>query len=1236
VKSRIRRGNGFHFSIDGLTEEQKSNVSELPGAKVSKAGNVSFYGHERDIRQKVDAALFGKKPDIEIATGIQGGKTVAQEFLESKPEAKRAENTEEAKPAEDVADVAEDQVVADEAGTADVLPTVKEPWQMTREEYGKSVGVSEKESFGIAETQSAVAEPNSTTAKLSFGEEVVVGKKDNFHTYTNPKSGKVFKFDVVRTKSPDGRMRFIANYGGSDQVAAGIVIDSDGRAITAKAHETGTGLIQSLLREAKQDFGKIIPQKPISKQGLRALHRSEIEQALSEGKPVPPEVLNDYPDLAPAAPETVETEEKKVTTRQRIPDDDLSTRELVQRIRADYPTQDAQSTYGRFVAARHLKPEIDAKEFGELFNSVGANAHVRTETKGFKPTHKDSVTKELVQFTKKPNGVWEFVSESGRTGGEIPGELPSRYESLAKPTPTAEEQLKPKNPSPENDENIRLFHAGIPGNQLWDITKKFARYINDTRIEWADKGYFQQARVAFERPSKIYGKYKHGKAFKDFVDMTWNLIGHIAGQPTKWMEMAADQLSRTEYDLCRANFKGWIERGEDGRSPDEAWVTPNIRAFEQEYRRMKDYFADLADKAGVLVRRKVAIGEYLAQQTRERARLEGLRDAGEKFAEKSDGTIGKIDDVIQGKTTSINYWKKQSQRRNADGSVTVKFVPHDKDVYEPFSRHMRKNHFAHMMSPEARGALLRGKGKEFRAINEWAIENDVDLKTMIAYADTYSQTADQKFGSMEEMRVDGLPDELVLEDGTVLKMLEQDPFLEMNYYINAASQRIAVIESINQVQGYSDTDVHYRARVTKFIEDIKKGLVEEDGAGVGVASLVNGVWEGFVGSLGQIPFHVSDTPYVQLLLSAETVARTGMLSGGFLVNITGGWFPIAAAGGLRNTAKAVLTITRAGMGNKEAKRELEMARDMMGWTQDYFRYSEETTGLAGKTGNLSRKVLKAVGFEFANRQLNKGASLVAMDFLNQRIDAIKKGHSRTEFYIKELKRNFNFTDDQIVRMVETGKPTTLEVGTVVRTFVAQTNIFRENPNNVPVWMKTEWGRRIVAMTSWVRSMGTILSDGIWEARNGNPRKLATFILGGAATEVVLEGLRGFLADSPDYTDEWWEDFLEIMLGGGTLGLWGAFGNDLNWAFKTRVTPESFTKPLLPAQWEFMAKFFFRMYDYFDKHDKKSLNKLIDTIPIFKYINTSRRRIQEGTFDVNPDKPGRRKSRSRGRSQQSFL
>jgi hypothetical protein len=175
---------------------------------------------------------------------------------------------------------------------------VKEPWQMTRDEFGKSVGVSEKESFGIVETQSAVAEPNSTTAKLSFGEEVVVGKKDNFHTYTNPKSGKVFKFDVVRTKSPDGRMRFIANYGGSDQVAAGIVIDSDGRAITAKAHETGTGLIQSLLREAKQDFGKIIPQKPISKQGLRALHRSEIQQALSEGKPVKASIIREYPDLA--------------------------------------------------------------------------------------------------------------------------------------------------------------------------------------------------------------------------------------------------------------------------------------------------------------------------------------------------------------------------------------------------------------------------------------------------------------------------------------------------------------------------------------------------------------------------------------------------------------------------------------------------------------------------------------------------------------------------------------------------------------------------------------------------------------------------------------------------------------------------------------------------------------------------------------------------------------------------
>ena len=105
----------------------------------------------------------------------------------------------------------------------------------------------------------------------------------------------------------------------------------------------------------------------------------------------------------------------------------MSTRELVQYVKAKYPNEDAQSSYGRFVAYRDLKPEINMKEYLDIFSSAGANNFETTSDQEFTPTH---VAKDgrKVQVTFEEGGTKKFLFEDGATGSHpLDENMPKGY-----------------------------------------------------------------------------------------------------------------------------------------------------------------------------------------------------------------------------------------------------------------------------------------------------------------------------------------------------------------------------------------------------------------------------------------------------------------------------------------------------------------------------------------------------------------------------------------------------------------------------------------------------------------------------------------------------------------------------------------------------------------------------------------------------------------------------------------
>jgi len=121
--------------------------------------------------------------------------------------------------------------------------------------------------------------------------------------------------------------------------------------------------------------------------------------------------------------------EKTLNVKQAIPDQDLSDRELVQRIKS-YRV-DKTRGWGLFVKARNLRPGIDAKEFYKIFDSVNPDPHHTIVSVKFEPTHisKDTPGLSIMVTSRTPHLVRHIMSYGG-TGGTPVREFDRQWRAI--------------------------------------------------------------------------------------------------------------------------------------------------------------------------------------------------------------------------------------------------------------------------------------------------------------------------------------------------------------------------------------------------------------------------------------------------------------------------------------------------------------------------------------------------------------------------------------------------------------------------------------------------------------------------------------------------------------------------------------------------------------------------------------------------------------------------------------
>ena len=791
-----------------------------------------------------------------------------------------------------------------------------------------------------------------------------------------------------------------------------------------------------------------------------------------------------------------------------------------------------------------------------------------------------------------------------------------------------------------SDSEIELMYSGITP----EYAMEQARIAADAIDKVFNKGVLESYEIAFSRPTRIFDRYEAGKRYNRFLREEHVAEGLLAGKATRLIEDASRRLPKPEVRRFQEDGKRWIESGMPDIMPDGTEVTIGIRRFGEDYLEMKKMFAHEADKAGILVKVRKSIARKIFEQKASLQQLEALRDMGvEGLAKK-----------IAGARRSIAL--REEQRDIKHLKMTNEYV------WEPFSKHHVKNHFAHILTPEARNAIASNRGKKWEALKAMAKERNIDLKDLKDLADPVNASIDRKFASMERQRIADLPEKLIYDtdkngNPKYMKVLVTDPFTEARWYINNAARRIGTVRTVRSFEGYSKDEIpHYSHALSRFIDEVKfgrpksniKGLVEE-GAPDGTITIADGVWHAMMGTTKRIPGHVARNPIMQGVLSAESIATAGVLSFSQVTNAVGGWFPIFAEAGIRNTARAVVTVYKAGktdipvigrflQRDVDAQRQIEMMRDLMGFSYDHLRFSQESAMMSYGASKISRKALKALGFEFANRQLNKASSLAGVNFLTERIAKIRAGHSQSEFYRKQMKREFDFTDADIDRMVARGIDNMIaagemtDVARVAQTFAAKANLFRENPGDIPPWMRTEWGKRMMALQSFNRNMGNILADSIWEFKEGNPRKFITFLLGAGVSEVALDEIRKWAFDRDDLEHGFFPKLFMSILGSSSLGLMGSYIEDAIWVYRTGGDWEEALSAVYPPQGEFNWDLAKNLFNILWEHDRESVHKLAKDVPIFRVFEANVERVIQGKWKTNLNRRGRRrKSQATGQS-----
>lgn len=295
--------------------------------------------------------------------------------------------------------------------------------------------------------------------------------------------------------------------------------------------------------------------------------------------------------------------------------------------------------------------------------------------------------------------------------------------------------------------------------------------------------------------------------------------------------------------------------------------------------------------------------------------------------------------------------------------------------------------------------------------------------------------------------------------------------------------------------------------------------------------------------------------------SIETLARTMMLAmstPGQLTGIAPGAYMFGTRRMLTEVAKVAKhdILNMAGwLPKNAAEREVYQLLSKMSVISDNtLGHTTLTADMRGLAGQYSHRLLRMVGFEGINQELNASTGAAALGWLPAAIEVLKAPRDlklqrdvniTPDHALSILKRNLMFSDADIARMKEGGVQYE-DLSQAAQQAVAQANQFRETGLTMPGWLNGGFARRLFAFSGYARLQTQHLADVIREAK-ASPRSLAAwkpalaFIGVSGVTGIAAKAIHDYLLQKQDDDPSFLHKFLGGLQQAAPGGLWQMLG-----------------------------------------------------------------------------------------------
>src|SRR5690606_24323680 len=217
----------------------------------------------------------------------------------------------------------------------------------------------------------------------------------------------------------------------------------------------------------------------------------------------------------------------------------------------------------------------------------------------------------------------------------------------------------------------------------------------------------------------------------------------------------------------------------------------------------------------------------------------------------------------------------------------------------------------------------------------------------------------------ENPRIGELPETVTTRTGEVVQVLEQDPFVDLERYIDRAAMRLAIIKNFSAI----DEDGNFlsgQENAPRIAEEISVAL---KASGHPVEGRIwDGIWASLNGQIGaDDQRRLEESGLSTVLHSAENIARLAQLSLSTLSQITMGWVPIAARGGQLTMLRQFMRLATSRLGaSAKTQAELDFTRRLGAWSHYVLGHTYGTEDFTGVSQTVARKGLTALGFAWSN------------------------------------------------------------------------------------------------------------------------------------------------------------------------------------------------------------------------------------------------------------------------------